>query len=101
MSYPSGVVPLPLIYPITVGDKEIKSLSVRRPKVRDNLIADKQNKLDADKEVHLMALLSGVDTEVIHELDMEDYSAMQAVLKGFRKKPEGSNDSENETSSGE
>lgn len=86
MTYPTPQETVKLAYPIEVNGKEVKELALRRPKVRDQLIADKQNKTDADKEVHLMALLAGVETNVIHLLDLDDYLEVQKVIMGFRKK---------------
>ncbi|MEF1312037.1 phage tail assembly protein [Vibrio mytili] len=94
MTYPAAKTEVKLSYPVTVNGTEIKTLALRRPKVRDQLIADKQNKNDADKEVHLMALLAEVEPAVIQELDMEDYEGVQKVIVGFRKKS-----SKSETSS--
>ncbi|MDN3611355.1 phage tail assembly protein [Vibrio ostreicida] len=85
MEYPTNTAQVTLNYPIELGGKTIEVLTLRRPKVRDQLIADKQNKNDADKEVHLMSLLANVETGVIQELDMEDYSEVQKVIVGFRK----------------
>ncbi|MEI9391477.1 phage tail assembly protein, partial [Streptococcus pyogenes] len=70
MTYPAETKEVTLEYPIHVAGKEYKTLTMRRPKVRDQLIADKQNNTAADKEVHLLSLLAGVDTSVIQELDM-------------------------------
>lgn len=85
MSYPMGSQVLVLVHPIAVDGREIKELNVRRPKVRDNLIASKQE-TDEDREMTMMSLLTGEDTEVLSELDMSDYSDLQAVVVGFRKK---------------
>lgn len=94
MTYPVAKTEVKLAYPVTVNGKEIKMLALRRPKVRDQLIADKQNKNDADKEVHLMSLLAEVEPAVIQDLDLDDYMEVQKVIVGFRKK-----NSESETSS--
>lgn len=94
MTYPVAKTEVKLSYPVELGGSKIEVLNLRRPKVRDQLIADKQNKNDADKEVHLMALLAEVEPAVIQELDMEDYAEVQKVIMGFRKK-----NSESETSS--
>ena len=75
-----------LEFPVMFKNTEITALSFRRPKVKDQMIADKQNKADADKEIHLMALLGEVEPELIQELDMADYEQVQQVLVGFRKK---------------
>ncbi|CAG9000672.1 MAG: hypothetical protein CENE_02672 [Candidatus Celerinatantimonas neptuna] len=85
MNYPTETKLLTLDYPVTVAGKDYKSLTFRRPRVRDNLIADKQNQADADKEVHLMALLAEVDRGVIEQLDMADYAAAQQIIVGFQK----------------
>ncbi|MDW2310637.1 phage tail assembly protein [Vibrio sp. 1075] len=94
MTYPVAKTEVTLTYPVNVNGKEIKTLALRRPKVRDQLIADKQNKNDADKEVHLMSLLAEVEPAVIQDLDLDDYMEVQKVIVGFRKK-----NSESETSS--
>ncbi|EGQ8056477.1 phage tail assembly protein [Vibrio alginolyticus] len=93
MTYPVEKKEVKLAYPVEVGGQKIEVLNIRRPKVRDQLIADKQNKSDADKEVHLMSLLAEVEPAVIQELDLDDYTEVQKVIVGFRKKH-----SENETS---
>lgn len=85
MAYPNEPEKLPLEYPVTVNKREIKALNVRRPKVRDNLIAAKKDD-DADREMAMMSLLTGEDEDVLHELDMFDFEALQKVVMGFRKK---------------
>ncbi|WP_235199552.1 phage tail assembly protein [Photobacterium galatheae] len=85
-------------YPVKIGATEITGLQMRRPRVKDQMIADKQNKHDSDKEIHLFALLCEVDPSVIQELDMDDYEAVKQVFLGFRKKNPPKN-SESETSS--
>lgn len=96
MSYPNKTVDLPLEFPVEHAGKKIETLTIRRPKVRDNMIAGKKED-DADKEITLMSMLADVDDQVIHELDMNDYLAFQKKIKDFRKKPT----SPNETSSAE
>ncbi|ELE5027115.1 phage tail assembly protein [Vibrio fluvialis] len=96
MAYPVNTTPLNLQYPIEFEGKKIEELNIRRPLVRDQLIADKQNKDTADKEMHLMSLLAGVDQEVIQMLDLYDYGEVQQVIMGFRKKPSQSEKSSEE-----
>ncbi|MEI8631411.1 phage tail assembly protein [Vibrio sp. PP-XX7] len=86
MTYPVEKQQVKLIYPVFIGETEVTSLSIRRPRVRDQLVADKQNKDNADKEVHLMSLLAEVEKDVILQLDMEDYEEVQNTIMGFRKK---------------
>ena len=94
MSYPNKTTELTLEYPVEHAGKTIEVLTIRRPKVRDNMIAGKKDD-DADKEITLMSMLAEVDDQVIHELDMNDYLAFQKVITDFRKKPT----SQSETSS--
>ncbi|MCG7588425.1 phage tail assembly protein [Photobacterium sp. OFAV2-7] len=94
MPYPNETKSVMLDIPFEYKGQKVETLEIRRPKVRDQLIADKQNKEPADKEVHLMSLLAGVEPELIQELDLSDYEQVQEVIVGFRKK-----NSENETSS--
>jgi len=94
MPYPNETKELVLEYPVTVNNREIVALKVRRPKVRDNLIAAKKDD-DADREMAMMSLLTGEDEDVLHELDMFDFEALQKVVVGFRKK----GNSKSETSS--
>lgn len=86
MTYPVEKQQVQLTYPVFIGETEVTSLSIRRPRVRDQLVADKQNKDNADKEVHLMSLLAEVEKDVILQLDMEDYEEVQNTIMGFRKK---------------
>lgn len=58
MIYPIETTALILLYSVEFQGKEYKELAFRRPRGRDNLIANKHNKLNADNEVHLMAVLS-------------------------------------------
>lgn len=94
MPYPNETKTVTLDFPFECKGQKVETLEIRRPKVRDQLIADKQNKESADKEVYLMSLLAGVEPELIQELDFSDYEQVQDVIVGFRKKSSG-----NETSS--
>lgn len=79
--------------PVTIEGVEYKELSMRPPKVRDMLIADKGGTTDSEREVVLFANLCGVDREVIEEMNLFDYGAAQEEYKGFLsstpKKPAG------------
>jgi len=72
-----------LKYPIEVDGVTVSVLSLRRPRVRDRLAAEKLGKSDAEKEIALIALLAEIPHEALHELDMGDYSAVQQALTGF------------------
>ena len=59
------------------------ALTLRRPKVRDMLAADKASGSDAEKEVRVFANLCEVAPAVIEALDMADYQALQERYAGF------------------
>lgn len=84
MSYPSQTTKLQLNYPITFDGKEITELNIRRPLVRDQLIAMKTDGIQAEQDVKLYSLLASVDQEVIYLLDCEDLHALQDILIGFK-----------------
>ncbi|UTV26376.1 phage tail assembly protein [Photobacterium atrarenae] len=96
-TYPNPAETITLDYPVRVEGKEYQTLTMRRLKVRDRLIANKQEGDDFDKELYIFSSLTGVDVTVIHELDEMDYKKLQDVYLGFMKK--GSQNSASETSS--
>ena len=71
-----------LQYPVTVDGVEYYELSMRRCKVKDRRLAEKQ-KTDAEKEIFLIGNLCEVPPTVIDELDAIDYDKLQKVLMGF------------------
>lgn len=72
-----------LKHPVTVAGSEIKTLSMRRPKVKDQLAADKHGGGNAEKEIRLFANLCEVEPSVIEELDLADYRQVQEAYSGF------------------
>lgn len=72
-----------LKHPVSVAGSEIASLSMRRPKVKDQLAADKADGGNAEKEIRLFANLCEVQPAVIEELDLADYRQVQEVYSGF------------------
>lgn len=72
-----------LEYPITVDGVEYKELEMRRCKVRDRRLAEKNGGTDADKEIYLISNLCEVPPGVVDELDAADYAKAQKVLMGF------------------
>ncbi|MCG7868182.1 MAG: phage tail assembly protein [Candidatus Thiodiazotropha taylori] len=72
-----------LDYPVTVKAKEYKALKMRRPKVKDQLAAEKAGVTQAERETVLFANLCDVSPEVIGELDMKDYEKLQGRYEGF------------------
>lgn len=72
-----------LQYPVTHQGTEYTSLSMRRPKVRDDKAARKLAKDPAEQEIRLFANLCEVAPDVIDELDLADYQALQEAFRGF------------------
>lgn len=72
-----------LKFPVSSDGKEVTALDMRRPKVRDMLIADKATGADSEKEVVMFANLCEVDREVIENMDVMDYAALQGAYRDF------------------
>jgi hypothetical protein len=72
-----------LDHPVTVDGKEYTVLFMRRPKVKDQKAAQKMGASDDERETMLFANLCGVTPDVIDELDMADYGAVQETYSGF------------------
>ena len=72
-----------LQYPITVDGEEVAVLTMRRPKVKDQLAADKTTGTDAEKEIRMFANLCDIAPSALDELDLADYVKLQEVFTGF------------------
>ena len=74
-----------LLYPIQVDGVQVSYFTMRRPKVRDQKIAEAQGGSDAEREIRLFANLCAVAPRDIEELDMADYAQLQETYSAFRK----------------
>lgn len=72
-----------LVHPVMSAGVELCSLSMRRPKVRDQLAVERDKRSEAEKEVRLFANLCEVAPETIEDLDMADYARLQETYRGF------------------
>lgn len=73
-------VTVDLEWPIEYDGREVKSLSFRRMKAKDALVAEGETN-QARSGYALFAALAGVDIALIEELDIEDLEAIgQAVV---------------------
>lgn len=71
-----------LDYPVTIDGREITSLSLRRMRAGDALVAEEEtNKTRAGYA--LFARLAGVDVGVIEALDMEDFAKLSEAMVGM------------------
>ncbi|QIM66332.1 phage tail protein [Mannheimia granulomatis] len=74
-----------LDFPIKDGhSNDVTELKIRRAKAKDLRTAQSQ-KNEADQEFYLLAILTGLTIEDIAELDIADYSKLQAILKEMQK----------------
>lgn len=79
----SDPVSIELKEPVEVGGLCIDKLSMRGPKVRDLLAAEKAGKGDAEREIRLFSLLCEVSPKAIEELSLADYGKLQQAYQGF------------------
>ena len=71
--------------PITVDGTQRESLTLRRPKVRDLLAAEKSELVESPalRELKLFANLCEVPPAALEELDAADYVKLQEAYTGF------------------
>ena len=73
-----------LSHPVEADGRTISTLTMRRPKVRDERDARRiAGDNEADREIALLANLCEVAPETIHELDLGDYRRLQNAFMGF------------------
>ena len=71
-----------LKYPIIDGGSEIKTINLKRPKIKDQLAVE-GIKDPVEQEITLCSRLTGLDKALIGEMDLYDYKCMQELLKDF------------------
>lgn len=74
-----------LIHPITFGSETITELKFRRPKGKDIRRIRDMGELTGDDNMNLIGQLCGKAPPVIDELDLEDITAIGALVDGFFK----------------
>ena len=70
-----------LEFPRKVGSESIKSLSIRRPRVKDMKLFDEFSGIDGS--VKMLSELANVPVAVIEELDAADFMRASEVIEGF------------------
>ena len=87
---PEGnTITVQLKYGVEDSGVTLPALTMRRPKVKDQLRAQKLSGVsDAEREVRLFADLCMVPPATIEDLDLEDYNALQTAFQGFSKREE-------------
>ena len=72
-----------LSHPVVSDGTELRVLNLRRPKVRDVLLAAKIGGTEEEKEIRVLANLCEVAPDVVEELDMADYKKLQDGFRSF------------------
>ncbi len=74
---------LTLKTPIEHKGHTYSTLTMREPRVRDTVIADKQGGTDAEVEIRIFANLCEVPPAVVENMAMRDYRGLQSIYEGF------------------
>ncbi len=72
-----------LQYPIEVNGATVSTITLRRPTVRDRLVAEKAGGSEAEREIRLIANLGEMAPADVELLDMADYVKIQEHLTDF------------------
>lgn len=78
-------VEITLDFPVEMEGVQVGVVRMRRPKVRDQLNAQRQANNDpARTEVFLFALLCDIAPTSLEEMDIADYEKLRDTYAGFR-----------------
>ncbi|MDE0167363.1 MAG: phage tail assembly protein [Bryobacterales bacterium] len=72
-----------LKHPVKADGAEVAEVTMRAPKVRDMIAADKGGGSDAERELRMFANLCEITPRIIEELHLVDYKAMQGAYLDF------------------
>ena len=68
--------------PVKIGDKTIKEIKMREPKVKDmRLVSHIEN--EAERELEMVANLTGLTPEELDEFPIQSYKEIQKALMDF------------------
>ncbi|HEV7293115.1 MAG TPA: phage tail assembly protein [Devosia sp.] len=99
MSETKRSVTVDLAYPFEHEGREVKSLSFRRMKAKDALVAEGETN-QAKAGYLLYAALAGVDVQIIEELDIEDLEKIgEAIIPLMGKSAAAAMDKQKKASS--
>lgn len=76
-------VKIDLKHPVEVQGQTVASVTMRRPKVRDLLAAEKATQGESEREVWLIACLCEVAPAVIEELFVADFIQLKNQCHDF------------------
>lgn len=73
-----------LTVPMTIDGVDIKEVTVRRPKVKDQLDAQRSGKGEGEIELHLIARLTGLNpVDITEKMDLDDFFCIRGVVHSF------------------
>ena len=75
-----------LAHPLTVGDKTIADVTIRRPKVRDLRALEKAREPgmnQMDQSIAMAAALCDIPAEAMDDMDTTDFAAISEVISRF------------------
>lgn len=76
-----------LEYPITINGQEVKTITIRRPKVKDQTRALKLKGSDAEQEIKMFSDLCMITVDAMEELDLKDYMQIREMYESFLSSP--------------
>ena len=74
---------LVLDVPIIVDGAEVREVTIRRPKVRDQMMNHTGGEMTPEGTGHMMANLMGLKYDDVLEMDLGDYLRAQEVYNAF------------------
>lgn len=84
-----NTVTIQLTYGAQQAGAKLPHLTMRRPKVKDQLLVQKLPvKTEAEREIRLFANLCEVPQDTIEDLDLTDYRKVQDAYTAFTKEGE-------------
>lgn len=81
-------VEITLDHPVQLADRELTSVTMRRPTLEDALSNPIRDDFDMKGEATLLATLCGLKLEEAKKLDLADYRKIQNQLVRFRNNTE-------------
>jgi len=73
--------------PVSIKGKEVMSVTVRRPKVKDTQSARKYSDIQEERDIFMTSALTGVPIRDIENLDLDLYNDIQMAMGKFRRSP--------------
>ena len=76
-----------LEHPVEADGETVRTVRMRRPKVRDMRAASRAAANPEEREIALIVNLCSLSPETVDEIDMADYGRIQDALVGFTGSP--------------